>query len=185
MLYDSTSGLGLLIGALGKGARYAPPLHPPGPAIRIEFLPREHDLREMGHRQDDDDGASMTDREKRHPSNQRGRFFALGEDGRTPFDVGDEASFQYWWANGYGYDHIAETRFGNYIVSTIFFGHAVHGPDQLFETMIYEDEDHLVVSERKPELAVWRCATWDDAERQHQHACDWLREQIKALNAWG
>jgi hypothetical protein len=126
----------------------------------------------------------MTDRDESPASNQRGQFFALGEDGRTPFDVGDEASFQCWWANGYGYEHVAETRLGHYIVSTIFFGHAVHGPDQLFETMIYEDEDHLVLSARKPELAVWRCATWDDAERQHEMACDWLRGQIEAQSAW-
>jgi hypothetical protein len=120
----------------------------------------------------------MTKRYSCTTPKQRGQFFALGEDGRTPFDVGDEASFQYWWADGYGYEHVAETRFGHYIVSTIFFGHAVHGPDQLFETMIYEDEDHLVFSERKPELAVWRCATWDDAERQHQDAVCWLHAQL-------
>jgi hypothetical protein len=132
----------------------------------------------MGHRQVDDDGASMTDRDESPASNQRGQFFALGEDGRTPFDVGDEHSFQYWWANGYGYDHIAETRLGNYVVSTMFFGHAVHGADQLFETVIYEDEDHLVLSERKPELAVWRCAKWNDAELQHQAAVRWLHAQF-------
>lgn len=120
----------------------------------------------------------MTDRDESPASIPQGQFFALGEDGRTPFDVGDEASYQYWWANGYGYAHVAETRLGKFIVSTIFFGHAVHGPDQLFETMTYEDEDHLVVSERKPELAVWRCATWDEAERQHEIACDWLTAQL-------
>jgi hypothetical protein len=114
----------------------------------------------------------------------QGLYFALAKDGRTPFDVGDEACFQYWWAHGYGYEHVAETRLGHYIVSTIFFGHAVHGPDQLFETMVYEDEDHLVLSARKPELAVWRCATWGEAERQHEMACGWLREQIEALNDW-
>ncbi|MBA4130081.1 MAG: hypothetical protein C0519_01510 [Hyphomicrobium sp.] len=124
----------------------------------------------------------MTDRNDRLTSKQQGQFFALGEDGHTPFDVGDEASFQYWWANGYGYEHVAETRLGNFIVSTIFFGHAVHGADQLFETMIYEDEDHLVVSARKPELAVWRCATWDEAECQHEMACIWLRDWIEAPN---
>ena len=132
----------------------------------------------MRHRQCDHDGGSMTKRNSCKTPKQRGQFFALGEDGRTPFDVGDETSFQYWWANGHGYAHVAETRRGHYIVSTIFFGHAVHGPDQLFETMIYEDEDHLAVSERKPELAVWRCATWDDAERQHEMACDWLSTQV-------
>jgi len=119
-----------------------------------------------------------SDTDKHNISRPQGLYFALREDGRTPFDVGDEASFQYWWANGYGYDHIAETRLGNYVVSTIFFGHAVHGPDQLFETMIYEDEDHLVLSARKPELAVWRCATWNEGQHQHEMACGWLREQI-------
>lgn len=89
-----------------------------------------------------------------------------------------------WVSSGYGYEHVAETRLGKYIVSTIFFGYAVHGPDQLFETMIYEDEDHLVLSARKPELAVWRCATWDDAERQHEMACSWLRDWIAALKPW-
>ena len=122
-----------------------------------------------------------TDTDSPNISRAQGLYFALGEDGRTPFDVGDEASFQYWWANGYGYAHVAETRLGHYIVSTIFFGHAIHGPDQLFETMIYEDEDHLVVSDCKPELAVWRCATWDEADRPHEMACDWLRDQVGSL----
>lgn len=126
----------------------------------------------------------MTDRDKSPASNPRGQFFALGEDGRTPFDVGDEASFLHWWADGYGYEYVAETRLGHYIVSTMFFGVAVHGPDQLFETLIYEDERHLVLSARKPELAVWRCATWDDAERQHEMACDWMRDWIAALKPW-
>jgi hypothetical protein len=119
-----------------------------------------------------------TDTESPNISRPQGLYFALGEDGRTPFDVGDEASFLYWWADGYGYEYVAQTRLGHYIVSTMFFGVAVHGPDQLFETMIYEDEHHLVLSERKPELAVWRCATWHEAERQHEQACDWLRKQV-------
>lgn len=122
----------------------------------------------------------MTNRDSRLTPTQHGQFFALGEDGRTPFDVGDEASFLRWWADGYGYETVAETRLANYVVSTIFFGVADHGPDQLFETMIYEDEHHLVLSERKPELAVWRCATWDEAERQHEMACDWLIAQLNA-----
>lgn len=120
-----------------------------------------------------------TDNERPNISRPQGLFFALGEDGRTPFDVGDEASFRLWWANGYGYAHVAETRLGQHVISTVFFGHAVHGADQLFQTMIYEDEDHLVLAARKPELAVWRCATWDDAERQHETACLWLSEQVR------
>jgi hypothetical protein len=115
-----------------------------------------------------------TDTESPNISRTQGLYFALGPDGRTPFDVGDEASFLHWWADGYGYEYVAQTRLGQYIVSTMFFGVAVHGPDQLFETMIYEDEHHLVLSERKPALAVCRCATWDEAERQHEMACDWL-----------
>lgn len=107
---------------------------------------------------------------KPHTSQSRGLYFALGEDGRTPFDVGSESAFLRWWADGYGFHRVAETTLANYVISTVFFGHAVHGADQLFETMIYEDEDHLVLSARKPELAVWRCAKWDEAERLHCEA---------------
>lgn len=111
-----------------------------------------------------------------------GLYFALGEDGRTPFDVGGESEFLRWWADGYGYQCIEETMLAGYVISTVFFGHAVHGADQLFETMICEDEAHLVLSDRKPELAVWRCATWDEAERQHCEACRWLQDYMGRQN---
>lgn len=102
----------------------------------------------------------------------------LGEDDRTPVDVGNEAAFQYWADHGYIFRRVQETQKDKFIVSTVFWGHANLGPDKLFETMIYEDEPGTVLANRKPELAIWHCATWDEAERQHEQACDWLRQQI-------
>jgi hypothetical protein len=54
---------------------------------------------------------------------------------------------------------------GDMVVSTIFLGHGE--PDQQFETMVF-----LVSTP----LAQYRCATWDQAESQHQAALISVRD---------
>ena len=73
---------------------------------------------------------------------------------------------------------VAYTEFDGHWVSTDFFGIATHGPDKLFETMVFRGSPNDRPAYEQ-EMAVWRRATWDDAERQHLLACDWLRELIK------
>lgn len=78
----------------------------------------------------------------------------LGDDDRTPVDVGDEAAFRYWADHRYIFRRVQETQRDEFIVSTVFWGHANHGPDKLFETMIYEGEPGVVLADQKPELAI-------------------------------
>lgn len=88
-----------------------------------------------------------------------------------------------WNNNRIVNERVAKTDFGGCWVSTVFWGVAEHGPDKHFETMVFKGDPNDEATYEK-EVAVWRCATWDEAERQHQMACDWLREQIEALNDW-
>lgn len=122
----------------------------------------------------------MTDKDPARSPNPRGEWFVLGEDNRTPVDVGDETAFRYWMNDRYIRRYVHETWLADYIITTLFWGHAEEGPDKLFETAIVEDELHKVLIARKPALAIWRCATWDEAERQHEQALAWLKERLEA-----
>lgn len=112
-------------------------------------------------------------------------FFVLGgDDERTP--VGVDGGYFAWLVadmNSFAETRVARTRIGPYLISTVFWGIAEHGPDKLFETMVFSgDPDIKATYER--ELAVWRCATWDDAERQHQEAIHWLQAQLYMAETW-
>lgn len=120
----------------------------------------------------------MTDRDPALTSKPCGQYFVLGDDDRTPVDVGDQSDWLYWSDYRYIFRRVQETKLGDYIISTVFSGRAIHGPDKLFETMIYEDEAGIVLADQKPELAIWYCATWDEAEYQHEQAIVWLNEQM-------
>jgi hypothetical protein len=69
--------------------------------------------------------------------------------------------------------HVAKTQVGGCWISTVFLGldHSCgHGEPQLFETMIFRggkgDE-------------TFRCASWQEAEKQHAEAVEQVRREIK------
>ena len=66
---------------------------------------------------------------------------------------------------------VTKTFIDGYRVSTIFWGIAEYGPDKVFGTMLF-------VGNCYHDLAAWRCASWEEAEEQHERACAWVREQL-------
>lgn len=97
-------------------------------------------------------------------------YFILDDDAHI---VHHAASYMEWkaWMASDPDRHVAKTLIDGYRVSTIFWGIAEYGPDKLFETMLFKGD-----SSRG--LAAWRCASWEEAEVQHERACAWVREQL-------
>lgn len=70
-----------------------------------------------------------------------------------------------------GSRRVAETAIGQARVSTVFLGldHSFgEGPLQLFETMAFG-----LPVEREEQME--RCATWEQAEKQHEKMCEYVR----------
>ena len=97
-------------------------------------------------------------------SKMSGLFFVLGEDGRTPVEV--DGYFDMWARSmsPLPKKRVRWTEHDGCFVSTIFWGAVEHGSDKLFETMVFKGDPKKDASFER-ELAVWRCATWDEAER--------------------
>lgn len=69
---------------------------------------------------------------------------------------------------------VAKTTIGQYLVSTVFLGldHQYgDGPPLLFETMVFGEEDWV-------EQYMDRYATWEQAERGHEHICALVRIKL-------
>ena len=111
----------------------------------------------------------------------RQTYFVLPEGTRTPVDAGDFFDWLYWSMHHPFKCRVTATRLGPYYISTVFWGIAEYGPDKLFETMIFEGDTKIDATYER-ELAVLRCATWDEAERQHQDAIAWLQEQLEVAS---
>jgi hypothetical protein len=69
---------------------------------------------------------------------------------------------------------VAQDDIGDYKVSTVFLGldHQLspEGPPEIFETMVFHKATAF------EELAQTRCATWEEAEFQHEYHCALVRE---------
>lgn len=97
-------------------------------------------------------------------------YFVLDDDTHVARLAASYMEWKAWMASDPD-RHVAKTLIDGYRVSTIFWGIAEYGPDKLFETMLFKGD-----SSRS--LVAWRCASWEEAEEQHERACAWVREQL-------
>jgi hypothetical protein len=75
--------------------------------------------------------------------------------------------------------HVAHTKVGKVLVSTVFLGldHSFgRGLPLLFETMIFQAKDGKRDWHGEE---CWRCETWEQAEKQHKDAVAMVRKAIK------
>jgi hypothetical protein len=89
--------------------------------------------------------------------------------GQTPVLEPDVIKWAQWFETAE--QRVRLTRVGKYKVSTVFLGldHRFHGsgPPIVFETMIFTRK-HEAIDYQK------RCATWREAERQHEEAIAYI-----------
>ena len=101
------------------------------------------------------------------------KYVLGGEDGHTSISESDFAKWGEWFEAG---DRIVKkTKIGKLDVSTVFLGidHNFFrtGPPLLFETMVFVGDYDSVDDIQE------RCATWDEAEKQHER----IVEEVKNL----
>lgn len=63
--------------------------------------------------------------------------------------------------------HVASTILHRCHVSTVFLGVSFSSPPLLFETMIFDNNAMYSPLDK----SMWRCETWEEAEKQHKLAC--------------
>lgn len=78
--------------------------------------------------------------------------------------------FELWRLQSPDERRVARTDVGAAEISTVFLGidhrFGEEGPPLLFETMIFGGE---------LDESQWRCSTWDEAVRQHEHVVELVR----------
>lgn len=95
--------------------------------------------------------------------------------GRLPVPCRDPQEWSEWF--GTTDRHVAKTDIGPLWVSTVFLGITAFADDRgaplLFETMIFDSGEDQYQT---------RCATWDEAQKQHAEAVEIARERLAAAD---
>ena len=82
-------------------------------------------------------------------------------------------SYKEWmaWVENKGDNRVDLTKVGDYTVSTVFLCVSFDN-DTCFETMVFKGESYS-------DLDCYRCATWEEAEKQHQQAVEkWSKANV-------
>lgn len=92
------------------------------------------------------------------------------DEGNNPV-VCDVLEFAKWMGQNSDRLRVLEDHIEEYRISTVFLGinhNYGEGPPLLFETMVFQEEGDS--------LYCVRAATWEEAERQHLKAIEWVHK---------
>jgi len=113
------------------------------------------------------------------------RFYVVmgGKDGRTPVIAEDEAVWAAWYNSvSWQAQMVANTWIGPYRIATEARSILGSRDEAPFETTIVRctcDDDEAAFMP----VRTWRSRSWEDAERQHRLACEWLTAFTAAHHA--
>lgn len=106
------------------------------------------------------------------------RYYVImgGKDGRTPVIVEDEAVWAAWYNSvSWQAQMVADTWIGPYRIATEARSIIRSRDEAPFETTIvrctYDDNEAALMPVRAR-----RSRSWEDAERQHRLACEWIED---------
>lgn len=91
--------------------------------------------------------------------------------GKTPVPA-DLMTWAKWLEASRDERVVAKTKVGTSLISTVFLGldHQYgDGPPLLFETLVFEGQN---------DGDMWRCSTWEEAEKQHADAVELVKKSM-------